>query len=160
MAQAKKRMGQIGKRIEKDIREYGMFGVALAGYYLVSKWLFHAFCPLVIISGIPCPGCGMTRAFLFFLTGQWTRGWNMNPLALAWLALAAYIAVMRYGFGKKAKGALPFAYGIIGLMVLFYGYRMLRYFPGWPPVSYTGGNLLEQFLPGYRSFILHIRDWI
>lgn len=131
-----------------------MFGVALAVYYAASNFLFDAFCPLVIVTGIPCPGCGMTRALLFLLTGQWERSFHMNPLAAGWVLLAVYICVMRYVFGRKAKGALPAAYVLIGLMAVLYIYRMVKFFPGTPPISYTGGNFFEKIMPWYRSFIL------
>lgn len=154
-------MKQIIKRIEKDIREYGMFGVALAVYYLAARALFHAFCPMVIATGIPCPGCGMTRALLFFVTGQWERSWNMNPLAVCWVALAVYFVVMRYFLGEKPKGILPMIYAVIAMMAVLYAWRMIREFPGTPPISYTGNNLLEKILPGYRQFMLQGRflEW-
>jgi hypothetical protein len=39
-------------------------------------------CPLAEIFGVPCPGCGMTRAALLLVDGQWTASLRMHPLSL------------------------------------------------------------------------------
>lgn len=142
-----------GKRITDDIRSYWGFGAAFVIYNILAHFLFHAFCPSVIVAGLPCPGCGMTRAVFFFATGQPVLGWRMNPLGILWLLLAIYFCVMRYGLGRRAKGILQMGGVIIGLMILLYLYRMYLYFPGEPPISYTPGNLLERLLPGYGQWV-------
>ena len=92
----------------------------------------------------------------FFITGQFQRGMQMNPLGLLWILWAAYLVVMRYGFGKKAKGLMTAAGVIVVLMVAVYLYRMYCFFPGEPPISYTSGSLAERLIPGYRKWILGV----
>lgn len=140
-------------RIRKDVRAYWGFAVVFVLYDIAAHALFHAFCPLVILTGLPCPGCGMTRAVFFFLTGQWKRGLQMNPLGIAWIVWAAYLAVMRYGLGKKAKGLMPAAGVIVALMIVLYVRRMYLFFPGQSPISYTSGSLAEQLIPNYRQIV-------
>ncbi len=38
-------------------------------------------CPYKLTTGLPCGGCGMTRAFVAFARGQWRVGLGFNPLA-------------------------------------------------------------------------------
>ena len=57
----KKNVGVILKRIGRDIRQYKWAGAAFLIYYIVVKAVFHAFCPLLILTGLPCPGCGTVR---------------------------------------------------------------------------------------------------
>jgi hypothetical protein len=33
------------------------------------------------LTGVPCPGCGMTRAMLFLARGDWRRAVLFHPLA-------------------------------------------------------------------------------
>ncbi len=144
----------VRERIKEDILEYRWLALAIAAYYLITKMMFHAFCPMVIITGLPCPGCGMTRAALFFLTGQFERSLSLTPFILAWAVIGVYAAIMRYLAGKKSKILMPLIYLTIIGMFLFYIYRMATQFPGDPPISYTGNNFLERLIPGYRSFVL------
>lgn len=148
-----RKLKEIGERIGSDFRIYGGAAVWFAAYYVTAHFLFRAICPMVILTGFPCPGCGMTRAVFCFATGQFARGWRLNPLGILWLLLILYFIVMRYGLGKRPAGILKMGGILIALMVIFYLYRMYRYFPGNPPVSYTPGSILEQRIPGYRAWI-------
>ena len=83
----------------------GLRGWALAGVAgLAALAVFHlwapsadprfAFCPLRRFAGLPCPGCGMTRALAHLAKGEWSAAVRDHPLApllcaeavLAWSA--------------------------------------------------------------------------
>jgi hypothetical protein len=71
---------------------------ALAGLALLRAWHpgegAFSVCLFRNATGIPCPGCGMTRAFALLARGEWRAALAMHPLApllaaelaLAWLA--------------------------------------------------------------------------
>lgn len=148
-----KRGRAIAARVGQDIRSYGGFVLLFLLYDLASHLLFGAFCPYRILTGLPCPGCGMTRSVVCFALGQFSRGWQYSPLGIFWLLLALYFCVARYLLGKPAKGLLPAAGVLIGMMIVFYLYRMYRFFPGEVPMEYTRGNLLERVIPGYFGLL-------
>lgn len=51
-----------------------------------------ACCPFHRITGIPCPGCGMTRAFLTLGQGKITEALALNPFSLPLFSLmTAYL---------------------------------------------------------------------
>lgn len=50
-------------------------------------------CPVRLLTGYPCPGCGGTRAIGAICIGQFERAWSLNPITfllcfivLAWAA--------------------------------------------------------------------------
>lgn len=47
-----------------------------------------SFCPFKVASGLPCPGCGLTRACVAFLQGDLTTSFYFHPLGVP-LVLAA-----------------------------------------------------------------------
>ncbi len=55
-------------------------------------------CPFYNLTGLPCPGCGLTRAFVCLGHGQWQASLHWHPLgwliywifALLWLRAGAY----------------------------------------------------------------------
>lgn len=149
---------QAAGRAWKDMKEYKWLGLVLVLYYLLMEVVFSAFCPLVIITGFPCPGCGITRAFVCVLTGQFVRAWNINPLIYGVILVALYAGVQRYLFGQKVRGLRKILCILAILMIGVYVYRMYRYFPHRPPMSITRGSLFERFLPGYKEFLSFLQQ--
>lgn len=138
-------------RIAADIKEYGMAVVALLIYTVVTNLVFHAFCPLIIVCGIPCPGCGVSRATASFLTGRWQQAWQLNPMIFPIVITAAYFGWNRYLMGSRAKGIKAMIVGLLILMIVVYGVRMYLYFPNRVPYVYTEDNILAHFYTFYRQ---------
>ena len=54
-----------------------------------SAWIF---CPFRLLTGLPCPMCGMTRAIASLLRGRWSDAIGFHALSpLVTAALAAWI---------------------------------------------------------------------
>ena len=136
-------------RIWKDIKNYWLAIVMVIVFYFLMHMLFDAFCPSVIIWGLPCPGCGLTRSVLFFLTGQWARSFAVHPLGWSVVVLALYIAVFRYIMGKKIPALKWIIIVLLVGAILLFMVRMYLYFPDRPPYTYNHGNLIERIWPAY-----------
>lgn len=45
-------------------------------------------CPFRAVTGLPCPGCGLTRGGVALLHGHFSDAWNLHPFSpLLWVAL-------------------------------------------------------------------------
>lgn len=142
-----------GRRFWSDVKAYKEVLIIFALYYIFMHVFFHAFCPLVLLTGLPCAGCGMTRAVFFMLTGQFARSFRLNPMALPVILFAVYCAVSRWLLGKKVKG---FYAGILILcfaMLAAWIYRMATVFPNHAPYVYTEGSFLERTVPYYKEIL-------
>lgn len=140
-------------RIAADIREYGMAAIVLILYTVITNLLFHAFCPLVIFCGIPCPGCGVSRATAFFLTGRWQHAWQMNPMIFPIAITGIYFGWNRYLMGRKVVGIKAIIIALLVLLVVVYGVRMYLYYPDRVPYVYTEGNMLEHMFSIYHQIM-------
>lgn len=121
--------------------------------YALIHVIFEAFCPLLVITGIPCAGCGLTRAFLFLFSGQFARAMHMNPSVLLVLAFILYFVFFRYVLGKKVKGLNVCLVLLVAGMLIIYGYRMWMYFPQQVPYVYHEDNLLAKQFPLYEDWV-------
>lgn len=133
-------------RIAADAKVYGIVVVVLPVYAALSNLLFHAVCPLIVFCGIPCPGCGISRATAYFLTGRWRQSWQMNPMIFPIMLAALYFGWNRYLLGRKAKGIKAVIIALVVALVIFYIVRMYLYFPNRVPYIYTADNMLTRFM--------------
>lgn len=150
----KKYIKAVGIRIITDVKGYGVAVAAVLLYAVAVNLIFHAFCPLVILSGFPCPGCGVSRATLCFMTGRWQSAWQMNPVIFPIVLFAAYFCLCRYLLGRKVKGAKTGIAVILVLLFVVYCLRMYLHFPDRIPYVYVEENVLARIFPFYEQ-ILH-----
>lgn len=56
--------------------------IAAAQVAGISLWR----CPFHWSTGLPCPGCGMTRGIVSLIGGRWHEAWAHHPFAIVFLA--------------------------------------------------------------------------
>ncbi|MDE5596264.1 MAG: DUF2752 domain-containing protein [Lachnospiraceae bacterium] len=151
-------MKQAGMRLWRDVKNMWVAAAAIAAYTVLVNLVFHAFCPMVIFTGLPCPACGMTRALFYLVTGNISASVQMNPLGLWIVCLFLYFAWNRYIIGRDAKGMKIFLGLTFAMLIIGYIWRMLLYFPDKAPYVYTERNVLTGIFPFYEQILheLHI----
>lgn len=135
-------------RVWRDIKDFWAAILALALYNVLTRSVFGAFCPQLILTGFPCAGCGMTRAVFYILTGRFARGMHLNPAAPLWILFLGWFFVDRYLRGVNAR-RMTLWLGLVCVVTLgIYLYRMLNCFPGEPPLVYFRDNVLRMIFAG------------
>lgn len=143
-------------RLWQDVKNMWAAAVAIIVYTILVNMVFHAFCPMVIFTGFPCPACGMTRAFFYLITGNVSASVQMHPLALWAVCLFLYFAWNRYIMGRAAKGIKMLLGITFFVLIICYVWRMFLYFPDRAPYVYAERNILAGIFPLYEQ-ILH--EW-
>lgn len=147
-------MRKIVDRIRQDIKNLWPVAAVVAVYTVLVNLIFHAFCPMVIVTGFPCPGCGMTRSLFFLATGRVGQSLWLHPMGVPIAVLIFYFLWNRYVLGRNAKGMKVLVIAAIVLLVILYIWRMRLYFPDRIPYVYEEDNILAKTLPFYEQ-ILH-----
>lgn len=153
MKSFKKNLSRAFKRLCADLRQYRLFIAALILCGAIAGLLFQKICILRIVTGYPCPGCGMTRAFWLLITLRWPEAFAMNPMIFVWAPLIVWAFVNRYFRAGKARPltTLLIAAGLLSLAV--YALRMAMLYPDAPPLTYDADNLLRRIKITLQTFL-------
>lgn len=140
-------------RVTRDIKDYGLAVIILIVYTVLVNLIFHAFCPMVIMTGFPCPGCGLTRAFLYLATGRVRQSIQINPLGIPIVCIFIYFCFNRYILGRKAKWLIQLIGIAVACLLILYVWRMYNFFPSRAPYVYSTGNVFERIFPYYKQIL-------
>lgn len=96
---------------------------------LFALWLFLTGCPVHRLTGLPCPGCGMSRALFCLVKLDFAGAWYYHPLVY-FLPLPLLYLIHRRAWklpgGRRAAIAVAVALGAALLIV----YAVRAFVPG------------------------------
>ncbi len=110
-------------------------GAAFVWFFNPTTAGFFPVCPLLKMTGIACPGCGLTRGFHALFHGDFLTALGFNALLPVFAFVFAYLfvaMVLIAGRGKVIKFQIfqPFLiWGFLILSLVFAVARNLPYYP-------------------------------
>ncbi|MBP3543205.1 MAG: DUF2752 domain-containing protein [Lachnospiraceae bacterium] len=140
------------KLIRQDIGEHWKPAMAVLVVMAIFVKCFGGACISKLITGLPCPACGMSRAAGLFLKGQIKESLQMQPLFILLIIGAILLILCRYVCRRYEAVLKYYAAFLIVFAIVFYVYRMIRYFPDAAPMTYWRENLF--YMIGQRLHTL------
>ncbi|MCL2159036.1 MAG: DUF2752 domain-containing protein [Oscillospiraceae bacterium] len=116
-----------------------------------SLWVFTGTsCWVRSIFGIPCPGCGSSRAVAEIFRGNIREALRFHPLVFLSLAVIFVFGFSIFDKNDKSKSRkkivdlalLCFAVLYIGVYIV----RMVMFFPGTEPMTYLHTSILGRLI--------------
>lgn len=95
----------MNKTERKPNRVLRLLLIHLGAAALLAVWLWLTGCPIYRLTGIPCPGCGMTRALFRLLFLDFAGAWYYHPLVFVIPPAILYLVhrkAWRLPGGRKA----------------------------------------------------------
>jgi len=142
-------------------RAFTLFIVAGAFALIAETGL--PLCPMAGVLGVPCPGCGLTRATLALLHGDVRGALHFHPLVFVIAPLFAWVigsAALGYVRGPRprpnlkpwfaTRPATVLAFALLAATLLVWALRFLGYFGGPAPVEtfqHWAGSLGSRHSP-------------
>ncbi len=96
------------KNYGKQIAVCGFFLCIFCIYYFIdpSKSAFFLRCPLNLVTGYECAGCGVQRAFHELLHFRFLQAFKYNPLFVVAIPILLIIIILRFFKSNKNTVAL------------------------------------------------------
>lgn len=99
-------------------------------------------CIIYNTTGIPCPSCGMSRAFKNLFTFNISGAFSCHPL-FGLIILLPVIAFLNYKFPNKKRENIVYIIMTVAF-VLTWVVRMIILFPSDPPMTFNPDALLPR----------------
>lgn len=123
--------------INKFFQKYSTVFVILT-FLILTRFT----CLIKFITGLPCPSCGMTRAYISLTHFNIKEAWNYHPLFWFSPPIILFIIISKKPlFHSKTKQSIFLATVII-IIFSVYVYRMIKLFPNIEPMDYNKNSLL------------------
>jgi len=134
------------ERLKEDIKGnwLGML-LAVLVFFLMDA-IVGKVCAWRFILGIPCPACGMTRAWGLLLHGKFVEAFYMHQMYPFVVLGGCLFVYTRYISKRYSK--IWSRYGIILLLasITLYIYRMVSWFPNQAPMLYDADSILGRII--------------
>lgn len=133
---AKNRASSVFERVFSGLLAAGMtFGTVLVIGFDPEHSNFFPICPLLNLTGIACPGCGLTRSFHALFHGDFVKALDYNAMIPVYAILLIVLYVSLILTAVRGRGLnlerfpSSFGYLILGIALLFMVIRNLPYEP-------------------------------
>ena len=127
----------------KNFRLLISLGLAFAVYGLLIWFTGNdSVCVIKVYTGLPCPGCGMTRAFLAAFHAQWDQAFYWHPLWL-WILVGPllYAGLLKF-YPKSEKSRSMIIWVTLAAFVTLYVIRMAWFFPDTAPMDFNDKSIM------------------
>lgn len=116
-----------------DSQKTKTLGIVLILFLLL---LFYK-CPIQSVTGLPCPGCNMKTSLYYLLHFKFSLSFYYHALLIPTIVVFIWIVFNHKNQEQTKKLLIIWAI----LMIIYYIYRMLVYFPN-SPMMYSKENLI------------------
>jgi hypothetical protein len=111
----------------------GLIGVAVLFLFDPEHTPIFPVCPLHLLTGWDCPGCGTLRAMHQLLHGHLAAAWRFNPLTVSLLPVAGWLLLREIiwqfsGFKLPGLVTRPAFGWALAVVAVFFG--IIRNLPG------------------------------
>ena len=107
-----------------------LFLLLLCGGALLLWAALDLGCPFRHLIGVPCPGCGMSRAWLAVLAGNLGTAFRYHPMFWA-VPVAALYALWEGTPLQSARINRALGFGLLAGLALCWIIRLVVFFRGW-----------------------------
>ena len=110
-------------------------GSAVVWYFDPTKAGFFPVCPLYSLTGLACPGCGLTRGFHALFHGDMTTALHYNALIPLFALIFAFFLILMTLVAVRGIAIPKWVYSpkpLFGFLILLIVFGVLRNLPFYP----------------------------
>jgi len=141
----------------EHIKAYIVPTIIILIFYLILYLLGNrSICIFKAIFGLPCPACGMTRAFTHCLAGEFKKAFFYHPLFLFSIIVFLVLLFRKNRIVSHVYKSNVFWITMFIIFMVVWVIRMFLLFPNNPPLDFNKNGLLPLIIRTVSKFISHM----
>jgi len=130
----------------KEMGRFWILCLILGVYFLFAFFLTGSPCVFRVFTGIPCPGCGLTRAGMALLRLDFHLAFFYHPIIFLIVPASLFIIIQSVIRKKPITRFIPFLFAIGVCLYIVYILRMICFFPRIEPMVYDYSSILGRII--------------
>lgn len=132
------------------IKKYYIPIILLVAYGLITNYFHVCNCPIKLMIGFPCPGCGMTRACLSILRLDFVSAFRYNPFVFVLPFIMWIIIFNERPIISKLYNSKILWISLLIVVIITYILRLIFIYPNVPMDYYVNNlfNIIVRFFKG------------
>ncbi|MDR0946663.1 MAG: DUF2752 domain-containing protein [Ruminococcus sp.] len=140
------------KNLLKQLKNYWGVLTFTIVYMIIASQLLGTSCIFRSVTGVPCIGCGGTRAGLALMHGEIKESIYFHPLLVPVIVILMIYLALYIFRGKKTAKILDKALLIIVIAaIILYIMRMILLFPHTEPMTYNYESVLGRIITAIKN---------
>jgi hypothetical protein len=125
-------------RMKSQFRSIVSIGLGFLAYGLLVFFTGNSsICIFKVYTGLPCPGCGMTRSFMSVFHGKFHEAFYWHPLWI-WVVIGSVLYATVHFWHSNSKQIRKSIVNIsLILLISVYVIRMILLFPHTAPLDFN-----------------------
>ncbi|MCF0165653.1 MAG: DUF2752 domain-containing protein [Bacteroidales bacterium] len=99
-------------------------------------WTGQSFCPFMMLTGLPCPGCGITKSIVSIYQGQFLQSLQYHIMGIPYVAACILILIVlpaellcgRQLMGRKWLFNKSLTFALAAVLMIWHTCRLVRLF--------------------------------
>ena len=122
-------------------------------FYVLLSFFTKSLCLSRSLFGLPCPGCGLTRAWISAFSLRWSDAFLYHPLFfLVPILIAIYLSERFYFKQVSIKSIKYFYLSLLFLFLAVYVMRMFLLFPHSAPMQINFNSFLMRIIQAFTNY--------
>ena len=118
----------------------------IVGYSVFAGFFLGSSCLLASTTGLPCPGCGSTRAFVALIRGDVAGSLRYHPLLIPSLVVICVYIVTWFKTDRVPRWMEITLIALVAALLALYALRMILMFPRSAPMNYNDQAILPRLI--------------
>jgi hypothetical protein len=128
----------------------------ILAYVVFAHYVLGTSCLIASTTGLPCPGCGGSRAFIALFHGEFAESFAFQPMLIPAAVLLAVNFVIWLTHERTPRYSEVMLICLVAAMIAVFAVRMFLMYPNEPPMVFNHRAVIPRIIEFFKQIVTQI----